>query len=334
MIHIIKKDNAYIAVFENITSKERDVINQIVLMEKEQNEKPLHQITIDEALVQEAEQMKEEAAEYEELEKKQQEETAAENEEATEAKKEKKSRNHFVFVRREPKPVLQQNNTADKAVHKAADKAADNANDNAVNADKEVVEKKEEQKIKPFVFQRREPKAEPETTAKETVSLKSEETTEVKVREAGHETDQGTVKVEVQNNEPASESENTFDDHTADEDYELPDWCTNALNAIYAPNDPKEKSSDDQHEQAGETQTESNESVSRKALNPVTMKGTRELCFVGKQNIMPQAVRDKLDDEVLDYKECPFMSEDDKREVLHERYHFDYDENCFEEERR
>jgi len=333
MIHIIKKDNAYIAVFENITSKERDVINQIVLMEKEQNEKPLHQITIDEALVQEAEQLKNEAAEYEALEKKQQEETAAENEEATETKKEKKAKNHFVFVRREPKPVLQQNNTADKTVHEAADNAADNATDNAASADQEVVEKKEEQKIKPFVFQRREPKAEPETTAKETVSLKSEGTTEVKVKEADHVTDQGTVKIEAQNGEPASEPENTFDDHTADEDYELPDWCTDALNAIYAPNDSKEKSSDDQHEQTGEAQAESNESVSRKALNPVTMKGTRELCFVGKQNIMPQAVRDKLDDEVLNYKECPFMSEDDKREVLHERCHFDYDENCFEEER-
>ena len=85
MVRMIQKNDSYIAVFEHVTPKEMELIRQIENLEKEE-EKPVHQITIEEALSDKTN-------------------VPAEPEnKVTETSEERPAHRPFVFKRREPRP--------------------------------------------------------------------------------------------------------------------------------------------------------------------------------------------------------------------------------------
>ena len=262
MVRMIQKNDSYIAVFEHVTPKEMELIR---LIENLEEEKPVHQITIEEALNNKTNMQ-------------------VENEvKVAETSEERPVHRPFVFKRREPRP----------------EKSTDSSD----------VRPKEGAQSAPFVFKRRDEKTAC-SEEKPSVVKKKDQTPDIKVEE---------------------HKENVSVDSSKDD--ELPDWCAEQLakdakENITKENTTKESTTKKQPEKSSEKLTP----IERAAID--TGNNGKDLIWIGKRPVVPTETQKRLQDEITTYKECPFMTNVEKKELLHERYHYDYEKNEFEMEDR
>ena len=257
MVRMIQKNDSYIAVFEHITPKEMDLIRLIENLEKEE-EKPVHQITIEEALSNKTNVQAE-----------------PENE-VKAAEEERPAYRPFVFKRREPRP-------------------------------KKNADLKEGAQSAPFVFKRRDT---PETCGeKPSVVKEKDQTPDIKVEEHKENISVGSSK-----------------------DDELPDWCAERLAKDAKENTTKESTTKENAKKQPEKSSEKLTPIERAAID--TGNNGKDLIWIGKRPVVPTETQKRLQDEITTYKECPFLEDIEKKELLHERYHYDYEKNEFEMEDR